>query len=148
MLECESFVNGLGLTIDRPARLEWAAATFSACVIGQMVDVWHLLDTPASPWGDRIKHLPPEVKLGYARSCFPTRIASVCIQPGMKHVYSTWSVESMSPVWIFLDMEKFQDTLKRADDLLRRDFPFHHLSNWERSFAINLRAQCHFFWMR
>ena len=42
-------------------------------------------------------------------------------------------------------MEKFQDTLKRADDLLRRDFPFHHLSNWERSFAINLRAQCHFF---
>jgi hypothetical protein len=43
-------------------------------------------------------------------------------------------------------MEKFRDTLKRADDLLRRDFyPFRRFSSEDRSFAINLRAQCHFF---
>ncbi len=87
-------------TDDRsPSPSRAAAATFSACVIGQMVDVWHLLDTPASPGRPTGPICLPRSSSVTPGRRFPTRIVvSVCIQPGMKHVYSTWSVESMSPV--------------------------------------------------
>ena len=89
--------------------------------------------------------LSHEEKLAYAKSALSDSDRSVSLYPSWNEACLFNMEGKIYVARLTADTAEFRRTLKRADDMLRRDFPFHPLTDWGRSFAVNLRAQCHFF---
>jgi tetratricopeptide (TPR) repeat protein len=87
----------------------------------------------------------PEEKLAYAKSALADSDRCAGLYPLWNPAYLLRLECEVYVARLTSNRETFQNTIKHADDLLKRGYDYRPLTPLERSFAINVRGQCHFF---